>query len=76
MNKTFVSDGNAKGYVGVICSGSTKRKQQWRMEEKTQEFKIPNFSPTKNVRLAAFCPPRSSCPGTQVLRARRLMRVQ
>jgi len=24
------------------------------MEEKTQEFKIPNFSPTKNVRLAVF----------------------
>ena len=73
--KNFHKQWQYKGYVCIVCSGSKQRKQQWQMEEKTQEFKIPNFSPTKNVRLAAFCPPRSSCPGTQVLRACRLVRV-
>ncbi len=62
--KTFVSDGDAKGYVGAVCSGSKHRKQQWRMEEKTQEFKISNFSLTKNVRLAAFRPPKKFLPRT------------
>ena len=62
MEEKTVSDGNAKGYIGVVCFGSKQRKQQWQTEEKTQEFKIPNFSPTKNVRLAAFCPAKKFLP--------------
>ena len=39
-------------------------------------IKIPKILSTENVRLAAFCPLRNSCPGTQVLRAHRLVGVQ
>jgi exonuclease III len=41
VKKTFVSNGDAKGYVGVVCLLRIETKeQQWRMEEKTQEFKF------------------------------------
>ena len=74
MKKTFVSDGDAKGYVGVVCSGSKQKNNngEWRRRLRNLNSKI---LPTENVRLAAFCPPRSSCPGTQVLHAHRLVGV-
>ena len=74
MKKTFVSNGDAKGYVGVVCSGSKQKNNngEWRRRLWILNSKI---LPTGNVRLAAFCPPRSSCPGTQVLHAHRLVGV-
>ena len=74
MKKTFVSNGDAKGYVGVVCSGSKQKNNngEWRRRLWILNSKI---LPTGNVRLAAFCPPRSSCPGTQVVHAHRLVGV-